>query len=254
LNTGIYWIGADNIGIVTGGTKVIDINSSQNVGIGAASFGKKFEVTSAGDQSCFFNTGAGSERLCLDITSAGTKLRNYNTSGTGLSYLFEGFTGTEYARLNSTGLGIGISPSYKLDVLGQAHVKKDATGGAGSLVIEPATSTLPATFLFNNGGSGVGNIGIEGSAGGTILPSSSAYAMVMMTTSTREINFGTNNVLAYAIDTSGILTNKISGNESTGAGTALLGTNSPAVTNSAPYKWLKVKTSDGSTGYIPIWK
>lgn len=47
---------------------------------------------------------------------------------------------------------------------------------------------------------------------------------------------------------------KFSGLNSTGAGTALLGTNSPAVTNTAPYTWFKVLTSDGSTAYIPVWK
>jgi len=47
---------------------------------------------------------------------------------------------------------------------------------------------------------------------------------------------------------------KFSGSNSTGAGTALLSTNSPAVTNTAPYTWFKVLTSDGSTGYIPVWK
>jgi len=42
--------------------------------------------------------------------------------------------------------------------------------------------------------------------------------------------------------------------ESTGAGTPLLGTNCPASTLTAPYTWLKVETSDGSTVYIPAWK
>lgn len=42
--------------------------------------------------------------------------------------------------------------------------------------------------------------------------------------------------------------------ESTGAGTALLSTNCPASTVSAPYTWLKFKTSDNSTVYIPCWK
>jgi hypothetical protein len=46
----------------------------------------------------------------------------------------------------------------------------------------------------------------------------------------------------------------VAGNEATGAGSALLGANSPAVTNSAPYTWLKVMTSDGSTAYCPVWK
>lgn len=40
----------------------------------------------------------------------------------------------------------------------------------------------------------------------------------------------------------------------TGAGTALLGTNSPAVTVSAPYTWLTMLSADGSTVYVPAWK
>ena len=47
---------------------------------------------------------------------------------------------------------------------------------------------------------------------------------------------------------------KFSITNSTGAGSALLGTNSPATTLTAPYTWITVITSDGSTGYMPIWK
>lgn len=42
--------------------------------------------------------------------------------------------------------------------------------------------------------------------------------------------------------------------ESTGSGSAALGSNCPAVTTSAPYRWLKFETSDGSTVYVPAWK
>jgi hypothetical protein len=40
----------------------------------------------------------------------------------------------------------------------------------------------------------------------------------------------------------------------TGAGSAALGANSPAVTNTAPYTWIRVTTADGSTAFIPAWK
>jgi hypothetical protein len=40
----------------------------------------------------------------------------------------------------------------------------------------------------------------------------------------------------------------------TGAGTALLGANSPAVTNTAPYTWLTFVSSDMSVVYVPAWK
>lgn len=43
-------------------------------------------------------------------------------------------------------------------------------------------------------------------------------------------------------------------NNSTGGGSASLGGNCPASTLTGPYTWQKVTTSDGSTGYVPIWK
>lgn len=42
--------------------------------------------------------------------------------------------------------------------------------------------------------------------------------------------------------------------ESTGSGSASLGSNCPATTATAPYKWLKFASSDGSTVYVPAWK
>lgn len=40
----------------------------------------------------------------------------------------------------------------------------------------------------------------------------------------------------------------------TGASSAALGSNCPAVTATAPYSWIEVTTSDGSTAYVPAWK
>ena len=47
---------------------------------------------------------------------------------------------------------------------------------------------------------------------------------------------------------------KFGGLNTTGAGTALLGTNCPADTSSAPYTWIKVLAADNSVCYIPVWK
>lgn len=47
---------------------------------------------------------------------------------------------------------------------------------------------------------------------------------------------------------------RFNGTNTTGAGSALLGANSPAVTNTAPYTWIQIVTADGSTAYIPAWK
>jgi len=47
---------------------------------------------------------------------------------------------------------------------------------------------------------------------------------------------------------------RFNGTNSTGAGSSLLGANSPATTMTAPYTWISVITSDGSTAYVPCWK
>ena len=41
---------------------------------------------------------------------------------------------------------------------------------------------------------------------------------------------------------------------STGAGSASLGANCPAVTPTAPNTWKKVVLDDGAVGYVPVWK
>ncbi|HTU44711.1 MAG TPA: hypothetical protein VMF91_06595 [Bryobacteraceae bacterium] len=43
-------------------------------------------------------------------------------------------------------------------------------------------------------------------------------------------------------------------NAATGAGAASLGGNSPAASPAQPFTWVSIKLSDGSTGYIPVWK
>lgn len=44
------------------------------------------------------------------------------------------------------------------------------------------------------------------------------------------------------------------GTNTTGSGSAALGSNCPAATASAPHTWIKAISSDGSTVYIPCWK
>ncbi len=69
----------------------------------------------------------------------------------------------------------------------------------------------------------------------------------------RSNGFVTLMTLSTTLLTLGV-TPKFDTGNTTGAGTALLGANSPAVTNTSPFTWLTVTTSDGSTGYIPVWK
>jgi hypothetical protein len=51
-----------------------------------------------------------------------------------------------------------------------------------------------------------------------------------------------------------VLFTPFTGQEATGAGSAALGANCPAVTPLQPYTWEKGTSADGSTIYIPVWK
>lgn len=68
------------------------------------------------------------------------------------------------------------------------------------------------------------------------------------------IDFKIGGTAKYQITSGGTLKNVAAGNEATGAGTALLGSNCPAVTVTAPYTWVKMVSSDGSTVYVPAYK
>lgn len=59
--------------------------------------------------------------------------------------------------------------------------------------------------------------------------------------------------ITWACDATGIVRTAAATN-STGAGAALLGANSPAITLAAPYTWVKELAADGSTCYRPLWK
>ena len=79
------------------------------------------------------------------------------------------------------------------------------------------------------------------SAGLATLAKTGTNASITLTPS------GTGNVIMSKIP-------RFNGTNSTGAGSSLLGANSPATTLTAPYTWISVITSDGSTAYIPCWK
>ena len=126
---------------------------------------------------------------------------------------------TEKMRITSAGnVGIGTTtPGLALDVLGSARVYS-STADAAILLGSDQVDANSGKISYN-----------RGTANLDITPRST-----------------------YATNLIGKL--KFSITNSTGAGSALLGANSPAITLTAPYTWITVTTSDGSTGYMPIWK
>jgi hypothetical protein len=67
-----------------------------------------------------------------------------------------------------------------------------------------------------------------------------------------RIDTSGNTTFAGAVTIGGVP--KFAGANVTGTGTPSWGANCPAVNCSTPYTWIKVKTSDGSDAYLPVFK
>jgi hypothetical protein len=233
---------------------------------------------------------SGQYNKAYEISSKNTNATN---GGVALSTL-SASTMTEVMRLTATlNVGIGTpTPNYKLEVLGSSNTEIARVGdGTRSFGISTYTPNSGGVTLRNSGtglisltaanavligtsyaglGTGVpaNTVAIEGNVGiGTTTPvygldvaksgasgTARFYDQTASTGATRVlISLGVLDTASTQVfEIAGLM--KFSGLNSTGAGTALLSTNSPAVTNTAPYTWFKVLTSDGSTGYIPVWK
>jgi hypothetical protein len=140
-NTGLYSPGADQVAISTNGTGRLFVDSSGNVGVGAASTGAYFRVLGLTGASIIEATGAdtdgfadveiksvgtsGASRLYFSDTAAQSGLIRYSHSTNSMEF---STAGSERMRLDSSGrLGLGTSsPNTTLDVAG-------ASGGIVSL-------------------------------------------------------------------------------------------------------------------------
>lgn len=89
---------------------------------------------------------------------------------------------------------------------GALVINKDGTSGSGAMTLNPVVSTNSTSLVLNNGGSGVADVAIEGATAGTFMTGTSANAMVVGTTSTRVLQFATNNNVRLTMATGGDLT------------------------------------------------
>ncbi len=107
--------------LTAGGNSVIGTGSAQNA---AANRGN---LTIGGTSSAILNLSIGSGDTGY-LLHDGTNISFFNRVAGG-SLIF-GANSTEQMRLNSTGLGVGVSPSYNLDVRAAAAVTiRRRTGG-----------------------------------------------------------------------------------------------------------------------------
>lgn len=175
-------------------------------------------------------------------------------------------------------LGIGKAPTILLDILGTANtdaaigmlMTNAGTGysrmgttntGSGARIEMLATGTAASGNQFTLPTVPVADsafVQFLGAANAFITVNNASCPLTIATESTSSpIYFRTNSVVRVTVADTLITfaTNpKFAGTNTTGSGSALLGANSPATTNTAPYRWIQAQSSDGSTVYIPCWK
>ena len=187
------------------------IDKDGNVGIGTTNPGMKL-VVSANDATAYAISSGGGTRVdiqnvnatnnsfaTLDFDSGARTLSRVmsifkdTSAGTGDLAFVTRNAGTfvEGMRIQSDGnVGIGTTnPIYLLDLLGV---------GTPVVRLKSTTSTNGAEYYLENTGNSVA-LGIESSAGGSILSGTSAYSAVFGTGYNYPIHFSTNNVVRMTI-------------------------------------------------------
>lgn len=179
--------------------------------------------------------------LGFTFTSTGIQPNNFNWSGLGDAshgwtslFLANGALATNITQLTSAG-----TATLQLGALNAASPVAQTLQAQGSRA--GTDSNIGGADFTNQSGQGTGTG--TGSSWIVRVPAlvASGSGAQMMTEVARAQGGGTP---AW----------KWSANNSTGAGAALLGANSPAVTLTAPYTWIQCISSDGSVVYFPVWK
>ena len=175
-NTGLYRIGADNIGVAANGAKVLDIATTG------------LTVTGA-----FASSNGVSSTLTTDSTS--TTTGSIITAG-GISTQKALFVGTT-SNFAGTMTAAAATLSGLLTINGVAATANKS--------IQFSSTTTAANYIRFDNTSAALLIGVESSAGGTIVSGTSAYSSFISAGTSTALQFATNNSVRATIDSSGNL-------------------------------------------------
>lgn len=214
------------------------------LGFGTTRYGLRVQQPTAGstNYTAHFDVGVGIGTVNAATTGNGAAFKVSATSGYNTW-----ISGTQTADDGATTIGLLVVPSYNPANNNKSCINLYAVPVFNAVTMQTITAAtnvyVHTTFTGNAGTiSTVYGVFIDG-GGASVGTITSHYSLYVNTPIA-----GTTKICAYFEGPVQYGTN------STGAGTALLSTNCPAVTVSAPYTWIKVITSDNSTAYVPCWK
>lgn len=214
------------------GTAVVTVDTTNKfVGIGTT---PAFQLDLSGgpdNQGIRLKAGVGTSLFRLTASDTPGNTVDYFQTATG-----SGFAGF-YANGSANNLQLGANSSARIVIKasnGSVGIGPSNTSPTGTLHVFDATASTGTTRTVIKAGAG----------------DISTDPLLSI-----QNNAGTSN---FSVTRDGGVTlagiARFNGTNTTGAGAAVLGANSPAVTLTAPYTWIQVTTSDGSTAYIPVWK
>jgi hypothetical protein len=164
LNTGIFFPAADTIGMSTGGSERVRVDSSGNVGIGTASPTQLLTLSNgATPRLSIKDTRASVEMQVLADNTAG-----YSGTVTNYPYIFV-TNNTERMRIDTSGnllVGKTTAGGYKFGVLAGASYAAllECNSANIPLICQITSGTGAQTFVgFYNGATNTGNITTTGS-------------------------------------------------------------------------------------------
>jgi len=165
-NTGIYFPAADTIAFTEGGTEVMRINSSGNVGISTTTMVAKLNVLSAGENVALFQSSAAP--ALIRFRDSGTTYDPYIASY-GNAMAFGRYGSSETMRIDSSGnTFIGVSSAVWDERLGIRPVT--GAGQVGIGVYTASTTYASSLIRVQTETSGTGLKLYEGrGAGGSVL-------------------------------------------------------------------------------------
>ena len=158
-NTGVFYPAADTVGVSTGGSERVRVDSSGNVGIGYTSMSQKLQVN--GNIALAANTG-----LLWDTSGS------WQISSDDSTYIRFVTSGSEKMRIDSSGnLLVGCTAVPSASVEG-----KRIASGSGATTSSSGSSTASYShWTFFNGNGSVGSI--QTSASATSFNTSSDYRL-----------------------------------------------------------------------------
>jgi hypothetical protein len=182
-----------SLGVANGGTGLTSLTAGYiPYGNGTSAFSSSANLTFNGSTQLSINTTGGAPTGGLYLTYSGTQVASFTsnaatgevrigaTNSTGTFYSTFYSNNAEAMRIDSAGnVGIGTTPSYKLDVSGTLRVTGISTLNATNGFIVNSGASTSAKYIDIENTSGSLFAGVSSSAGTGIMSSGRAYSAAL---------------------------------------------------------------------------